>query len=242
MSCGSVPESIIAPSSGLPISVTVDGVTINGFEITAPLSTNAIVCGNTSNLDIIFNNIHDIGTSLTSGNVHAINYTVANATSTSNVTISDNCFNNISSTSLSGASASAIGILQSTSTGVLSGLNIERNTIENVHVHPGPWPTGKIAYGIIINVGSNSYTTSTGNVQNALIKDNEISTFSGFISTAIGLEGNTENASVENNSVASLSGNKAANRAGGGYDLSGLKFESNKYVSTCTVQNNSFPG
>ena len=239
--CGSRgPESKIAPASGLPVSVTADDVTINGFEITAPGYQNAIVCSNRSNLTISHNNIHDIGTSITNTNVHSIIYVVANAASTSNVNILDNCFNNISSSLLTGYSASAIGVLQSTSTGVLTGLNIERNTINNVNVNTSNWPTGKLAYGIIINVGSANYQTTNGKVKNAIISANEISGLSGFISTGIALEGNTENAIVQNNYVANISGNKTANREGGGYDLQGLKFETNRFIGTCTVQNNSF--
>ncbi len=164
-----------------------------------------------------------------------------NGSATENVTIADNCFNNISSSSLSGFSSSAIGILQSSSTGTLTGLSIERNTISNVNVNTGTWPTGKIAYGIQINVGGNSgYLTNPGKVINALIKNNEISNLTGFISTGIGLEGNTENAIVENNLVTNLTGFKTADRSGGGYDLNGLKFENNRYVESVTVSHNSF--
>jgi parallel beta-helix repeat protein len=242
LACGSRgAESKIAPAAGLPISVTADGVTINGFEITGPAYQNAIVCGNRSNLTIKYNNIHNIGTTVTGENVHAINYTVANTASTSNVNILNNCFDYISSSSLTGYSAAAIGFLQSTSTGMLTGLNIERNTINNVNVNTGTWPTGKVAYGIIINTGGGSgYLTSDGKVVNAAIKQNEITNLEGFISTGIGLEGNTENVIVQNNYVANLKGNKVALRAGGGYDLQGLKFENNRYVGTATVTDNSF--
>ena len=243
IACGSrVAEAIIAPGSGLPFSVTVDGVSINGFEITAPSYNNAISCGSngTSNLAIKYNRIHDIGITYSGGPVHAIQYTLP-AASRNNVSITDNCFDNISSTSLTGNSASAIGILQSTSTGVLTSLNIERNTINDVQVNTGNWPTGKIAYGIIINVGgSGSYLTTSGEVVDAVIRNNVISNVSGFIATGIALEGNTKNAFVENNSVATLYGRKVDVRVGGGYDLNALKFESNRYVGTCTVQNNSF--
>jgi parallel beta-helix repeat protein len=242
VACGSrSAESVIAPTSGLPVSITADGVTINGFELTAPGSFYAINCGTTSNTTIIFNNIHDIGTTASGGNVHSIIYTVANSTNKENVTISDNCFTNISSSSLTGFSSSAIGILQSSSTGVLTNLEIEGNTIDNVNVNTGTWPTGKIAYGIQLNTGgSGSYASTTGKIVNASIKNNTISNITGFIATGIGLEGNTENALVDGNTVTNLTGYKLANRAGGGYDINGLKFENNRYVSTVTVQNNSF--
>jgi hypothetical protein len=234
-------ESLIAPASGLPFSVTASGVTINGFEITAPGSFYAINCGNTSNTSILFNNIHDIGTTVSGGNVHSIIYTVANSASTENVTISDNCFNNISSSSLTGFSASAIGILQSTSTGVLTNLKIENNTIDYVNAKTAEWSSGgRIAYGIQINVGGNASYLTNGKVVSASIKNNNISNLTGFIATGIGLEGNTENAVVDGNTVSNLTGYKLANRAGGGYDLQALKFENNRYVGTVTVANNSF--
>ncbi|MGI2336902.1 MAG: HYR domain-containing protein, partial [Dehalogenimonas sp.] len=241
VACGSrTAESILAPASGVPVTIGADGVTLNGFELTAPSSFYGIIGSGYSNQHILFNNIHDVGTTASGANVHSIINMIPNGTATENVTIADNCFNNISSSLLTGYSASAIGILQSSSTGTLTGLNIERNTISNVNVNTGNWPTGKIAYGIIINVGSANYASTNGKVVDALISANEISGLSGFISTGIALEGNTEDAIVQNNYVANLSGNKVANRAGGGYDLQGLKFETNRFVETCTVANNSF--
>lgn len=241
IACGSrTGESLIAPSSGLPFNVTADNVTINGFEITAPTHQYAINGGGTSGLNIRYNDIHNVGNTVSGVNVHAIVYIQPNS-STSNVTISDNCLEDISSTSLTEYSAAAIGVLQSTSAGVLTGLNIERNIINDVHVNAGNWPTGKIAYGIILNVGGNSsYMTNTGKIVDAVINQNEISNLSGHIATAIGMEGNTEDASVTNNLILNLSGTKTGGtRAAGGYDLSGIKFENNKFVSTITVNNNS---
>ncbi|MBP7849770.1 MAG: right-handed parallel beta-helix repeat-containing protein [Lentimicrobiaceae bacterium] len=243
IACGSRgTESTISPLSGLPVTISGNGVTMNGFEITAPGYQYAINCGNTSNTSILFNNIHDVGTTLaTNTNVHSVIYTVANGASTTNLSITDNCFSDISSSNLTGFSASAIGILQSTSTGVLTGLDIERNIINGVTVNTGTWPTGKIAYGIQINTGGGSgYLATTGEVVNATLANNEISNIIGFIATGIGLEGNTLNAQVKNNRIANLTGHKAADRNGGGYDLQGLKFENNRYLATCLVEDNKF--
>jgi hypothetical protein len=233
-------ESIVSVTSGIPFNITADNVTINGFDITAPASRNAVVIGNVSDATVNFNKIHDIGTTYTGGNVHAIVHIVPNSP-VANLTISDNCINDISSTLLTNYSSSAIGILQSTSSGILTGLDIERNIIDNVTVNDGNWPTGKIAYGVQINVGGgSSYLTNTGKVLNAKVNNNEISNLSGHIATGIGLEGNTEDAMVKNNSVANLTSTKSADRAGGGFDLNGLKFENNRFVSSVTVENNSF--
>jgi hypothetical protein len=246
IACGSRgAESIVAPASGVPFTVSVgtNGVTINGFEITAPTAPNAIVCGNTSDLTIKYNNIHDIYLSPASGShVHAINYTVPDSPDRQNVVISDNCLSNIGNFDNHQRSTSAIGILQGGSLGNLTNLTIERNSITNIKAKKLDWVTlgGRIAYGIIVNVGGNANFPTNGKVFNAIIRQNEISNLEGFIATGIGLEGNTQNAIVENNSVSYLKGYKVDVRAGGGYDLSALKFENNRYVSTCTVQNNSF--
>jgi hypothetical protein len=236
----SAAEAIIAPSSGVPVTITADGVTLDGFEITAPDAYYAVTLSNRSDVTVAYNRIHNIGTNLTGGgNIHAIINQLGSSNS-SNVAIQNNCIETIGSSNLSGFSLSAIGILQSVSTGVLTDLDISGNVISDLNVNTAPWPAGKIAYGIIINVGSSGFTTSTGKVVNATISGNSISNLEGFISTGIGLEGNTENAVVSNNFVEDLTGYKTANRAGGGYDLQALKFESNRYVSTVTVENNSF--
>jgi hypothetical protein len=242
IACGSrVAESVIAPSSGLPVSVTSDGVTLNGFEITAPTYRYGINCNHRSSLAIRFNNIHHINsTAADAVNTWAI-LDQLTAASASNVNISDNCISDIASSSLSGWSSGAIGILQSVSTGTLDNLTISRNTINGVTVNNAQWPTGKIAYGIQINAGGGgSYLTTTGKVTNTVISDNVIGNLSGHIATGIALEGNTDVATVTGNAVSLLSGTKNADRAGGGLDLQAVKIENNRFVGTVTVNNNSF--
>lgn len=236
-----VAESIIVPASGLPINVTADGVTIDGFEITAPSYHNAIVGNGRSDLAIANNRIVDINTAGVNANTHAIQYTVPNAPAApSNVSVTDNLFSNIGASTLEGFSASAIGILQSPTTGTLSNLVIEGNLINGVRVSNSPWPTGKIAYGILVNVGGNANYLTNGKVVGAQITDNIIGVLSGHIATGIGLEGNTEDAVVTGNEVFFLQGTKVAGRAGGGYDLQALKFENNRYAGTATVDGNFF--
>src|SRR5690606_39799677 len=131
-----------------------------------------------SGVSILNNQVHDIGTSYTGGNVHAI-LSGDTGAGMSDIVIKDNCVENVASSTLTGFSASAIGVLQSTSTGVLTGLTIQRNTISNVMVNSGQWPTGKIAYGIQINVGASNCTSSTGKVIGAVVHQNEIANLSG---------------------------------------------------------------
>lgn len=238
----STEANIISNNSIAPITIAADNVVVNGLGIKGVKAFNAIDLGSSSNTMIAFNNIREVGTdnSASGSNVHAILYTLGTA-NTNDVMIVNNCIDNIGRTSLSGYSASAIGIIESTSSGVLDGLSIQNNTINNVKVSAAAWPAGKVAYGILTNVGGNSsYASNTGNVKNSNISFNTISGLSGHIATGIALEGNTEEAIVERNTVSNLTSTKTANRAGGGYDSNGLKFENNKYVSTVTVQNNSF--
>ncbi|MCO5256894.1 MAG: right-handed parallel beta-helix repeat-containing protein [Lentimicrobium sp.] len=243
ITCGSrVAESILAPASGVPVVISADGVTINGFEITTGGNVDrAIVCSGKSDVVVEFNNIHDVGAMVSGSNVYGFIYSLGSATA-HDVSVLNNCFDNIGNSNNHQKSNGAIGFLDSGATGTLTTVNIENNLITDVFAKTADWSSGgRIAYGIIFNIGSSGYTTSTGNVIDAVIQNNEISNLSGFISTGIGLEGNTEDAVVKNNSVAYLSGTKTDLSTGGaGYDLNGLKFETNRYVSTCTVQNNSF--
>lgn len=163
--------SIITPASGLPVSITADNVVLNGFEITGPSYQYAINCGGSySNVTIKYNNIHHIGTTVTGTNVHAIVYQLPNGVSPQNLAITDNHIQYVSSSSLTGYSAAAIGVLQSTSTGYLTGLNILRNSICDVEVSTANWPTGKIAYGIVLNTGASNYLTTNGKIVNAAVQ------------------------------------------------------------------------
>lgn len=242
-----VAESVIAPTSGAPVMITSDNVTLNGFEINAPNHGFAIDLSNQSNVSVVYNKVHNIGNDAgfggpptNSNTVHSIRFQL-DAGSYSNVEISKNCISNISHAGNTFNSASAIGILQSTSQGTLSNLNIEDNSISDVNSNTGPWGDGgRIAYGVLINVGGNASFASNGKVEGAVITGNHISGLEGFISTGIGLEGNTENAMVTFNVISDIKGSKVANRAGGGYDLQALKFENNRYVGTVTVERNSF--
>jgi TusA-related sulfurtransferase len=235
-------ESTIAPSSGsgAVVTITASNVTLNGFEITGPGNRYGINVVDVSNTDIKYNNINHIGTDYSGGNVYGIISIIPNTTTIGDLFINNNCIDAINTMENTGFSAGGIGILQSTTTGTLAGLEINDNSISNVVSNTAPWPEGKIAYGVIINVGGNSNFETNGKVLNANITGNTISDLEGFIATGIGLEGNTENAYLTENVVTGLTGYKSADRAGGGYDLNGLKFENNRYVGTITVEYNSF--
>jgi parallel beta-helix repeat protein len=204
---GRGPESIIQPatSGSTPLSLSgagiSDNVTINGFEITGPMSNNAIYCGGdgAGNLNIKFNYIHDIGTGRGSGNVYAINYRVNNP-STSNFNISDNYITNIfSNTTAALGHSAAIWLGQSTANGTVSDLTIERNTISNVY----SGLSNKDASGIYIGV---AWGTGTGSVVDPVIKDNLISNVNGGIAYGIQLSGKTPGAEIIGNIINNVSG------------------------------------
>lgn len=221
-------ESLIAPASGVPITLVADGVTINGFELTAPGANYAIIASGRSNINILFNNIHDIGTTVANGNIHSIVSQVPNGVACSNLSITDNCFNNIGNSN-NIRSATAIGILQSTSTGTISNVLIEKNSINNVNSKTA-LADGRGAYGIQINTGA----SAIGSVNNAIIRSNSISNLSGKWSHGIGLEGNTPGAVVINNTISNLLSNPSPG------DACGVMIEQNSGASTLSISNNSF--
>lgn len=209
-------ESIIQPftSGRAPIHLGdgTDNVTINGFEITASMSTNAIYCGvnGPSYLDIKFNYIHDIGTGAIGGNVYAINYR-GGANSPTNVNISDNLINEVFNTTITAdKSSAAIWLGQSSATGTVSNVTIERNTISNIKsdiankvFEPSPYSdVGKYtASGIYIGIG----WKNVGNVSGAIISDNTITNVIGGMAYAIQLSGNTPSIDISNNSISNIS-------------------------------------
>jgi hypothetical protein len=219
----------ILPGTGSALINTLsDGITINGFELTAPMANNAIYCGENgpSNLNIKFNYFHDITTSRGSGTGYAINYRV-NAPSTTNVNISDNIFNEVfNTTSLKGSAAIWLG--QSTANGTVSNLTIERNTISNVKSG-----TGQDASGIYIGV---AWGTGTGKVQSPVIGNNTITDIQGGVAYAIQLSGKTPGAVVSNNIVNNIINLSSPSTAAFGVAIP----STNTGSATISVNNNSF--
>jgi hypothetical protein len=225
------PESRIQdiPGTGSALINTLsDGITINGFELTAPMANSAIYCGNNgpSNLNIKFNYFHDITTTRGSGTGYAINYRV-NDPSTTNVNISDNIFNEVFNTSSAKGSA-AIWLGQSTANGTVSNLTIERNTISNVKSG-----TGQDASGIYIGV---AWGIGTGKVQSPVIGNNTITDIKGGVAYAIQLSGKTPGAVVSNNIVNNIINLLSPSTAAFGVAIP----STNTGSATISVNNNSF--
>lgn len=219
-------------TSGLPLfTILSDGVTIDGFELTAPLSNNAITNGSAghSNLTIVNNYIHDIGTGSKSGNVYAIHYMVGNGI-TSNISIAYNIIEKIYNSTIAAVGHSGgIWFGQSTSAGTVNNLTIERNRISDVFSKA----TDKYSWGIVIGTGSKS----TGSVISPLIRYNTILNIQGKIACGIELDGNTSGAVVSNNLISNIHTFDGAISASSAE--CGIALVTNRGSSTISVNNNS---
>lgn len=206
------PESIIQPATSgyAPLSIgsgTMDGpdnVTINGFEITAPMSNNAIYCGlrGPSYLNIIYNYIHHTGTARTTGTVYAINYRCAEYNET-DINISHNYFDYIfNSLPTATKSSAAIWMGQSPATGIYSNVLIEYNTIKHVESYQGTLFGTDDFNTSGINIGCG--WKSTGYLDSPIIRYNMISDLTGSVVYGISLQGNTPGAQILNNTISNL--------------------------------------
>jgi hypothetical protein len=246
LACGSRgAESLISGSGGAALTVTSDGVTIDGFEITNPAGNYAIAATGRNDLTIQYNNINNIGTlPVLSGNTHAVSIAMSSTADIANVTVKDNCFSNIQggeNSSLSGTdaksnngSASAIAVGWSNGAYDITGLLIEGNEISNVEACDNEWlEGGKGAYGIIINIGSG---LPIGKAVNPVVQYNTISNLYGFWAHGIGLEGETPGAVVQLNTIDNLTCSKTDPIV----DATGIMVEENDGAASLDIHNNSF--
>lgn len=194
------------------ISVTGDGVTVRGLNITNPSAGYGIsVTGGADGLTFADNVIYGIGTSLSEGSAQAISIQNGAAGGTG-YSIVNNHLYNIGNTSLikgAGSGSSAKGIYlgdTSASTNALDDVTIENNIIHDVFASTAPWNGnlgGRGAYGVLTNV--------KGGVTNLVVKNNSIYNLDGLWSHAIGLEGLTTGASVTYNNIYNLVNHKVEN-------------------------------
>ena len=227
---GRADESIIAPTTGIPVTVTAGGVTISGFELTAPGALAALTASGVSKLTVTNNNVHDIGTTGGTQPTHAITYEVGTG-APRDLAITHNCITDVGSAT--SATRGGIYLGSGGSTGSLSGnVEIAYNSISGVTSNNAAYGDGgRGAYGILINAGA----SGGGSVVNAQVHHNDITGLSGLWATAIGLEGTTPGAQVKNNLVSNLTASQALYRTG-------VKLESNTGVNTVVINDNSFSG
>ena len=241
-------ESIITAatttSGSKAITISSDGVSIDGFTITNPTGSFGVYAKGRNNTTITNNIISNLGNATSgSGATYGVAIEMGATANISNINISDNCVNNIrggQNTSLTGTaaknnngSAVAIGFGFSTANFDISAGVISNNTISNITASNDPFTSGgKGAYGININVGANG--SNNGKVNGALVQNNDISVLSGLWSHGIGLEGETPDALVTNNKIDNLSSTKTP------VDAIGVLLEDNAGAGTVAIHENSF--
>ena len=212
------------------ITVASDDVTVSNLDLSNPSVGYGIVINGKNNVSVTGNTIHDIGTGLTSGSAQAVYLVGGAGAAITSGSISNNVITNVGTTTLAyGSSGSAKGIYvgDTSGTGTITGLTVSGNTISDVVASAEDWPTGRGAYGVLVNFGG--ATTAT-------IESNTISNLAGLWAHAIGLEGNTPSAVVSNNTITNLSDNK------GGTDEVALRLEDNAGGPTVSGTGNTFDG
>ena len=230
-------ESVISGSASTAVTITSDGVTINGFSITNPTGSYGVRESGRSNLAVLYNIISDIGDNAAgSGPSYGIQ-AESNAAS-SNVNFSNNCIDNIrggQSTPTASANGSGVGIgaNSSNSNFDMTGLVINNNIISNISACATNGTGGKGAYGVIINIGASP--SNAGKAVNASVANNEISGLSGRWAHAIGLEGETPGASILNNKIDNLFSSSTPF-----VNAVGVYVEQNDGAATLTINENSF--
>ncbi|PIY68965.1 hypothetical protein COY90_03115, partial [Candidatus Roizmanbacteria bacterium CG_4_10_14_0_8_um_filter_39_9] len=185
------------------ITISHNGVTIDGFNITNPGGTMGIYVPHYDSIHITHNTFHDIGGADVSGAVQAINVHEGS----SNVTIQSNTIYNITSAGYVDSSHkySAKGIYLGDSSGSspISTVTIDDNTIYNI-ISNSAIPNGRWgAYGILVN-------RQTTGLQ---ITNNNIHDLEGLWAHAIGLEGDTPTAVLSTNTISSLVDHKTPSDA-----------------------------
>jgi len=230
-------EAVITGTGGYgnaAVTISADGVTLNGFTVSNPTGSFGVAQGGRSNTSVKYNIITNVGNA-TNGSGSSFGIQYEDDAAASNVSYTYNCINNIRGgqngcPSGSNGSGVGIGFTSSASSATLTGLTVSYNTISNVSACNYNGSGGKGAYGVLIGVGA----SSTGSLSGAVISYNTIDNLSGRWAHAIGMEGKTPNAQVLNNDIKNLTG------AGG--DAIGVYFEDNNGAASTVVNNNSFTG
>lgn len=200
------------------IEVTAANVTVDGFSLTNPGGTSAVLINAGGSDATVSNNlVQSVGTTTSNVNVHAI-YLFGGP---DNVTVTGNALSDLAA---DGRTVSAISILDSAGSDCSDDAVISDNSIRNVY------STGPIrnwgAYGFIAN-----RCTS-----NLLVEDNVIDDIEGEWSHGIGLEADSPGATVQGNAVSNLVRHKPQP------DAVAVFFQNNPSGASVTVTANSFTG
>lgn len=230
-------------SNTATFDVQASNVNIDGFTITNHNGSYGISENGRSNLDFEHNIITDVGNNTTgSGASYGVYIEVGNSVASNNVSVLNNCINNIrggQNTSLTGSAAksnngSAGGVLVGSSnvTQSISGLSINGNKIDHITAATVAFTNGgKGAYGVIINVGA----STSGQANSPSIHNNEITVIEGLWAHGVGLEGKTPGATVTNNIISHLADHKSPADP----DAVGVRVEDNSGASSVAINYNS---
>ena len=226
--------SLVGNGTNSVITISADNVTIKGFSITNPGSGYGILVKGHNGTQILDNNIHDIGTSLSPGSAQAVY--LEGKTGVNGFTVKNNTITNVGNKSMlhtTGGSGSAKGIYvgDTTGAGTITGVNIENNDISEIYASSVAYISGGTggagSYGVLVNYG--------GSTTGLTITNNTISDLEGLWSHAIGLEGPTPSASVTLNDIHDLIDYKSPS------DSIGVLVDgANPNASNITIHQNNF--
>ncbi len=219
------------------ITIQSEGVTIQNFNLTNPGGLKAVLLNGYGTAAISGNSFVNVGSEAgVSGTVHAF-WFQDGLDDVSDISITNNIFDTIGHAQ--GASASAIGIGDSTGDATITDVTISGNNISNVVAkHDSNYSNGgRGVYGIILN-HADAGGGHDGAVIDALITDNTINNLEGLWVHAIGLEGNTPNAVVTGNDISDLFEHKLALE--GVQDGIGVFIEDNASAASVSISGNNF--
>lgn len=218
----------IAGAGGTAVSVNSDDVTIAGFTVTNPTGHYAISATDRSGITVRDNIVTDVGTSTTTGYVHAVVF-VCTAEDVDGITVQDNVLHAIHADLNSSASAVSFG--WSNGDYDFTDLLIQGNTIYDVRSNTTDWPVGHGAYGIILN---HTGASGTGQTVAPQILNNVIYDLEGLWAHAVGLEGDAPDAYIAGNVIHDLLDYKTPS------DAAAVQVEANPSAASAVIENNSF--
>ena len=227
---GRTGESKITGSGGAAITVSSNGVTIDGFEIINTTGNNAVYAAGYSNLLVQYNNIHNIGTTGVIGPVHAVSIVMSSTADIDNVKVLSNCISDINNITNNGSGSGVVAGFSNAAYDITH-LDISYNKISNVNSKPD-LSGGKGAYGILINIGASG--SAPGIADAPVIYCNTITDIDGLWAHGIGLEGETPDALVKQNNISYLKDYKTPT------DAVCVMVEDNAGAASVNITDNNF--
>ena len=174
-------------TSSVAFNVTADNVTIKGFEITSPNSSNGVFAADVDNITVTENVIRDIGTALPSGSAHGV-YLKPTTQTMAGAVLTFNRVENIGNPNLT-VSAKGFYIGDTSPVHGISDVRVENNIVETVRTSRG-------AYGLLANHG--------GGTTDLKFKNNTVSDLEGAWEMGISLYNDTPGAEIVGNDFSDI--------------------------------------